>query len=64
MSSQPFRRIQLAAFALAASTALAQDAAEAPATVADIVMASEDNTTLEHAVAAADMGEALMAEGP
>ena len=52
------------AFALAASTALAQDAMEMPATVADIVMESEDHTTLEQAVVAAEMGEALMGEGP
>ncbi|WBU62152.1 fasciclin domain-containing protein [Paracoccus albus] len=52
------------AFALAASTALAQDATEMPATVADIVMESADHTTLEQAVVAAEMGEALMGEGP
>ncbi|MFD1796146.1 fasciclin domain-containing protein [Paracoccus aurantiacus] len=48
-------------FAFAASAALAQDM---PATVADIVMESPDHTTLEQAVVAADMGEALMGEGP
>ena len=35
-----------------------------PATVADIVMASEDHTTLEQAVVAAGLGDALMGEGP
>lgn len=49
------------ALALAATAAVAQDM---PATVADIVMASEDHTTLEQAVVAAEMGEALMGEGP
>lgn len=49
------------AFALAATATVAQDM---PATVADIVMASEDHTTLEQAVVAAEMGEALMGEGP
>lgn len=49
------------AFALAATVTVAQDM---PATVADIVMASEDHTTLEQAVVAAEMGEALMGEGP
>ncbi|MBU3029688.1 fasciclin domain-containing protein [Paracoccus marinaquae] len=49
------------AFALSATAAVAQDM---PATVADIVMASEDHTTLEQAVVAAEMGEALMGEGP
>lgn len=54
-----------AALALSASAAFAQDAMEKmPATVADIVMASDDHTTLEQAVIAADMGEALMGEGP
>lgn len=49
------------AFALAATATVAQDM---PATVADIVMESEDHTTLEQAVVAAEMGEALMGEGP
>ena len=49
------------AFALAATATVAQDM---PATVADIVMASDDHTTLEQAVVAAEMGEALMGEGP
>lgn len=49
------------AFALAATAAAAQDM---PATVADIVMASEDHTTLEQAVVAAGLGDALMGEGP
>ena len=49
------------AFALAATATVAQDML---ATVADIVMASEDHTTLEQAVVAAEMGEALMGEGP
>ncbi len=49
------------AFAMVATATVAQDM---PATVADIVMASEDHTTLEQAVVAAEMGEALMGEGP
>ncbi|AUH66762.1 fasciclin domain-containing protein [Paracoccus zhejiangensis] len=49
------------AFALAATAAVAQDM---PTTVADIVMESADHTTLEQAVVAAEMGEALMGEGP
>ena len=49
------------AFALAATATVAQDMS---ATVADIVMESEDHTTLEQAVVAAEMGEALMGEGP
>ena len=49
------------AFALAATATVAQDM---PATVADIVMESEEHTTLEQAVVAAEMGEALMGEGP
>ena len=49
------------AFAMAATAAVAQDM---PATVADIVMASDDHNTLEQAVVAAELGEALMGEGP
>ena len=49
------------AFAMVATATVAQDM---PATVADIVMESEDHTTLEQAVVAAEMGEALMGEGP
>lgn len=53
------------AFAMAATGALAQDdMQEMPATVADIVMESGDHTTLEQAVVAAGMAEALMGEGP
>lgn len=54
-----------AALSTLASAAVAQDGmAEMPATVADIVIASEDHTTLEAAVLAADMGGTLMGEGP
>lgn len=49
------------AFALAATAAVAQDM---PGTVADIVIASDDHTTLEQAVVAAGLAEALMGEGP
>ncbi|SDE01205.1 Uncaracterized surface protein containing fasciclin (FAS1) repeats [Paracoccus isoporae] len=54
-----------AALCVLGTAAFAQDAAEEmPATVADIVMESEDHTTLETAVVEAEMGEALMGEGP
>ena len=57
-----------AAFAMTGAAAIAQTSdsmdAEMPATVADIVMESEDHTTLETAVTTAEMGEALMGEGP
>lgn len=54
-----------AAIVLAASAAFAKDDMHAmPATVADIVVGSEDHTTLEQAIVAARMGDALMGKGP
>lgn len=49
--------------ALMGSVALA-DNHEMPATVADIVVNSDDHTTLETAVIAAGMAETLSGEGP
>ncbi|WBU53968.1 fasciclin domain-containing protein [Paracoccus sp. SCSIO 75233] len=53
------------AFAFAASASLAQDAMQdMPATVVDIVVGSEDHETLEAAVIAAGLAEALSGDGP
>lgn len=55
------RIVAVAATALMGSMALAQDT---PATVVDIVVNSDDHTTLESAVVAADMAETLSGAGP
>jgi uncharacterized surface protein with fasciclin (FAS1) repeats len=52
----------VAACAMSGSVALAQS--DMPSTVVDIVVGSDDHTTLEQAVIAADLAGALSGEGP